>query len=71
MADSVSLVVSSRRFLVVFGSNPPSGVYSEEAKEVFAVGWLLPGMFLLFQCVSERNHIPTRTRKNPGRADIL
>ena len=31
-------VVSIRQFLVVFGSNPPSGVYSKDAKEVFAVG---------------------------------
>ena len=30
-------VVSSRRLLVVFDSNPPSGVYSEEAMESFYV----------------------------------
>ena len=42
------LVVSSRRFLVVFDSNPPSGVYSEKAMDVCAVGRLLPGVFLIF-----------------------
>ena len=31
------IVVSSRWFLVVFGSNPPSGVYSEETIESFYV----------------------------------
>ena len=30
-------VVSIRRFLVVFDSNPPSGVYSEQTKDIFAM----------------------------------
>ena len=57
----------------VFGSNPPSGVYSEETMESFYVDVVCytQSENTVRLCVSERNHIPTRTKKNPGRADFL